>query len=303
MRQAIALLITLFFIMLITLLIGVGLGYLNTLSKESTKEHFMLQSRVIVDDVLHILKTSKEIEQVISDTNSSEAFYTFLSQSGFIPLQHEGFEITLQIHSARDKINPNTLTNPNSSLNEKRVATLRSYLNLMRVDIHYADVMLDAMRGVREDYSYYSDLINTHPHLVKDSITSLAHQKELSKYFIQEYRYDTLSNIPFEELFFYAKQRDTKIDLNFATKETWMFLLGCDVTRAQSILEKSGLCQDFACLELSQEEQELVERFETSFYEPIVAIKLHLRQEAMQAYIAFEYNLQTKKGSHFVYKI
>jgi len=289
--------------MAITLSLGIGLGYLNNLGQESRKEHFMIQSRIIVDDILRILKNSPELDALMQDTNSSEGFYAFLSQSSFIPLSYEGFEIVLQIESARAKINPNTFLDSNATQNSAKIDALRTYLNRQRVDTAFGDIMLDAMGGVKEDFSYLSDLYYNRPELVRNALEGAKHQAMLNEYFVNKYRYNLPESLNFEELFYYAKQRNTKIDLNFATLQTWMFLLDCDEYRAQTLQEAAGLCTDLECFGLTPEEQTLLARFATSFYEPIVAVTITLRQESMLARIDFEYDLKQKKGSRFVYQI
>jgi hypothetical protein len=303
MRKAIALLLTLFFIMAITLSLGIGMGWLNSITQETQKEQFMIQSRLLLDDLLTLLKTSKDINSIVSDANGSEAFSLFLEQSSFIPLAYEDFEVTIEVSSARNKINPNTFIDANVTMNMPRVEALRTYLNTKRVDTIFADMLLDVISPVQEYGSYNSDIFTSQPHLFNEYLASSSHLNKVTDFFTQRYRYNTLASIPFEELFIYSKQRNTKIDLNVATAETWMFLLGCEQQRAEDIIALSGVCEDFACLELSDDEERLVKRFETSFYEPIIEVTLHLRKDFLQATIAFEYDLKQKKGSRFVYQI
>jgi len=59
-RNAIALMITFFFIMAISVVLGLSLKYLNNATGEVQKENFTLQTSLIIDDVLNILKTSAD---------------------------------------------------------------------------------------------------------------------------------------------------------------------------------------------------------------------------------------------------
>ncbi|MCK4875775.1 MAG: hypothetical protein KAS26_08010, partial [Sulfurimonas sp.] len=107
-RKAIALLITIFLIIAITLSIGIGLKYVNKASGEVESENFMLQTSVVLDDVLVILKTSNELENIVKK-KSTEAFYDLLSKPSFISFDTQAINISVEIKSARAKINPNIL--------------------------------------------------------------------------------------------------------------------------------------------------------------------------------------------------
>ncbi|MDQ7066928.1 MAG: hypothetical protein Q9M40_02380 [Sulfurimonas sp.] len=54
-KHAIALLITVMFIIVITVAIGVGLKQVNSASFQMKNEKFMYQSRLLIEDILKIL--------------------------------------------------------------------------------------------------------------------------------------------------------------------------------------------------------------------------------------------------------
>lgn len=301
-RNAIALLLTLFFIIAITVLVGIGLRYVHTMAEDVQKEKFLLQSRIILDDVLRLLKTSSEINAIV-DANSSEAFALFLAQSAYLPLSTQEMEVNIEISSARAKLNVNSFRDSNNTLSIERVDRFKEYLNFHNVDYSYADILLDGMFGVKEDLSYNSDIFYAHPHLFRDYIASPEHLRYFNNYFKNRYRYNTLENIDFQELFYYSKDQQSAIDLNFATVETWMFLLGIDRVQAKLYYDKAGFCSDYECLGLGALEREKIEKFRVSFYEPIVAVNVTMYQNNLKAVISFEYDLKSKKGSYFVYKI
>jgi len=301
-RNAIALLITLFFIMAITLILGVTLSYVNSIAEDVKKEKFMLQTRIALDDVLSLLKGSKEIDALL-DTNGSEGYYMFLAQSGYIPLNTREMEVIIEIKSARSKINPNSFKENNTTVKAERIAIFKEFLNFHNVDYLYADIVTDGILGVRDDYTYLSEIFNYQPHLFRDYIASKEHLELFNSYFKNRYRYNTLTNIDFDALFYYSKDKESKIDLNFATVDTWMFLLGCDRLRAEAIYEMAGLCSDYECFGLGAIEQARIEQFNVSFYEPVVEVGVTMFQNDLKAIIQFEYDMKSKKGSNFVYKI
>lgn len=301
-KNAIALLLTLFFIIAITVLVGIGLRYVNTMALDVQKEKFLFQTRIILDDVLRILKTSNEINAIV-DANSSEAFALFLAQSGYLPLNTPEMEVSLEISSARSKLNPNTFVDSNNTINLSKIDSFKAYLNFHNVDYSYADILLDGMMGIKEDLSYNSDIFYSHPHLFREYLASPKHLALFNKYFKNRYRYNTLQNIDFDALFYYTKEQNTAIDLNFATVETWMFLLGVDRIQAQLYYDRAGFCSDYECFGLGELERERIELFGVSFYEPIVSVNVTMYQNKLKAVITFEYDLKSKKGSNFVYKI
>ena len=301
-KNAIALMITLFFIMAISVLVGIGLSEVKKISTATQKERFLLQSRVIADDVMRLLKSSQDLDMLVGG-ESNEAFFLFVEQSGFIPLNTKEIEVVLEISSARSKININSLKKDANSFHLKRVEALQRYLNYHMVDMVYADLLLDAMSGIKEDYSYMSDLFRFKPHLFRDYIASKNHLEEINRFFKDNYRFNTLERVDFDTLFSYNKKIDTKIDLNFATPNVWMFMLGCDHLRAQEIASKRGFCTDLDCFELAEPEKELVNHFNTSFFEPIIDVKVTMYQNDMKAKMSFEYDMKLKKGSNFVYEI
>ena len=77
---AIALMITLFFIIAISVSLGIALKQVKGVSTEVSKEKFAMQSSIIIDDVLELLKKSPELQAI----DSQGALFAFLSQSSFI---------------------------------------------------------------------------------------------------------------------------------------------------------------------------------------------------------------------------
>ena len=66
MKKGIALLITVLFVMAITVAVGVGLKQVKVASKQVQNENFMLQASTVLDDILNILHSSKESTLLMS---------------------------------------------------------------------------------------------------------------------------------------------------------------------------------------------------------------------------------------------
>jgi len=297
MRKGIALLITLLFIMLITISIGISLKQVNTASSHVEDEKFLYQSSAVLDDVLTLLKSSQEL----NDINSSQDFSAFLAETSFIPFEAEGIKVSLELSSARSKFNVNTLVDASAKPKEDRVAYLKQYVSNYMVITTYVDILLDSMGKVKEDLSYNSELFNNKPYLFRDYIVSAKHLDELNGFYTSFYHEQSLENINFKELFYFGKNNDYKIDLSYATTEVWEMMLGCDTFRASEL--SATIYEALDDIGLSDDEKLRLAKFDTSFFEPYIDVRLNIMQDKQSANIRFEYDIKNKKGTNFVYEI
>jgi hypothetical protein len=297
-KKGIALLITLFFIMAITVSIGVGLKYVNSASDEVKSEDFLFQTRVVVDDILTLLKDSEELETIVKD-NSAEGLFYFLSQAAFIPLDNSGLKINLEINSARAKFNPNSL---NAESKDKEHA-LREYMSSFMINNVYIDILLDNMRGIKEDLTYNTDIFYDKPYLFRDYIASYKHLSEINDYYKKTYHENSLKNIDLQNLFYFSPNKDIPIDVNYATTDVWEMILGVDRQRAEQLSFGGGNYVNIESIGLSEEEEEKLLKFNISYFEPFLDVKLFIIQDEKSASISFEYDMRNKKGSNFSYEI
>jgi hypothetical protein len=299
-KTGIALLITLLFIMAITVSIGVGLKSVNDASAEVENENFLFQSRVVTDDLITLLQESKELEALAKD-DSIEGLFLFLSQSGFIPFEIADLKVSMEINSARAKFNPNTLSDGNNSIEVQRVDALKEYVSAYRVNHTYVDILLDNMNPAST--SYNSSIFNDNPYLFREYISSDAHLEEINAYYTQTHYDNSLKDIDLEKLFYISPDRHTKIDLNYATPEVWEMILGIDRQRAEKLSLGSGSYTDIQSLDLNDEEIKSLGRFDVSYFEPNLDIRLHINKDDRHTDIRFEYDIKNKKGLNFSYAI
>ena len=146
-------------------------------------------------------------------------------------------------------------------------------------------------------------IFDENPYLFRDYIASAKHLKVINNYYTKEYNDNGLKNIDFNELFYYSKDRNMTIDLNYATTQVWELLLGCSQERAEMLKAGGGFYSDLESLNLNADEKEMLANFKTSYFEPIVQIELDIRQNKQHSKIIFEYDIQNKKGSNFAYEI
>ena len=297
-KNAIALLITLIFIIAITASIGLGFKYIKESSKEVVAENFIYQSKVSVDDILTILKKLPELKNI-----SKDSFTSFLEKAKDIPFKTLNLDIHIQIQSARSRFNINNLINNNKIINQKTTNALREYFSKNMINNDYVDILLDNMAGVSKDNSYNSDIFNQEPYLFRDYIASKKHLLKINNFYKKTYHDNNLKNINFNKLFYFSDRRDLTIDLNHANIQTWEMILGVDVSRAQQLYLASGSYAKLDDLKLSIEEKEALSRFKISFFEPIIEVTIQMTQNNEYSKVRFEYNIKNKKGSNFTYDI
>ncbi|QSZ40701.1 hypothetical protein GJV85_00725 [Sulfurimonas aquatica] len=294
-KNAIALLITIMFVIVITVAIGFSLKQINKASDEIKDESFMYQSSMLLEDILGVLRNSPELTSV-ADANSSEEFFIFLSQAGFIPLQSSGVELVIKIKSARSKFNP-------KNFNAHRADMMRQYCNNYMINSDYVDILVDNMSGIKADNSYNSAIFDENPYLFRDYIASSKHLQKINDFYEKEYNENSLKNINLDALFYFSDESNTSIDLNYATPEVWEMMLGIDRDRSILLNEMGGAYSSVDDLDLSPDEKLRLAEFKTSFFEPIVYVELEIRKDTSSSTIGFEYDIKTKKGSNFVYDI
>ena len=299
-RRAMALLVTMMFVVAITVAIAFGLKQVNSASSVIKSENFIYQSSMLVEDILNILENSKAVQKVI-DSNSSSDFYAFLSQAAFIPLEVDGLEVVVKISSARSKFNPNELVE-GGKIQKNRVAMLKQYFTTHMVNSDYVDILLDNMSKIKADNSYNSRIFDANPSLFRDYIASVKHLKKINDFYAQEYNDNSLKNINFKNLFYFSSDRDIAIDLNYATPEVWEMILGCQKDRAKFLSDGGGGYEKEADLNLQPEEIVNLHKFKVSYYEPIIQVEIEIMQNDNDAKVRFEYDIKKKKVSNFVYE-
>jgi hypothetical protein len=297
-RGAIALMITLFFIMALSITIGLGLKYVKEGAQTVNEQSFMIQTRSVLDDFLTMLKTSPQIKEI----NSADTLSVFLSEAGFIPLSNNDITVIIKIHSARDKLNPKIL-----NTQVKRDAFL-SFLSANGVNTEYLNILDDMMGGIKEDGSYKTDIFSQRPYLFRDYIASDAELDIASRFYEKNFHEDSIKKITPHKLFYTGSENNStryKMDLNHIEPVCWEVILGCDKSRAEMLSNNAGFYNNANDLHLSEDENLSLARFHQniSYYEPYIGIEITIMKENEKAVISFEYNLESKKGSNFVFEV
>ena len=294
-RHGVALLLTLSFVIVISISLGFALHEVNRSSTMVKKEQFLYQSTQFTEDFVHLLQSAPEFKEIV-DANSSTALYALLSQAEFIPLRIEDYEIILSLHSARGRFNPNDLT-------PQRLEALKVFLSHYMINDEYGDILYDSISSIKEDGVYNTTLFQSHPELFRDYIGSWEQLDTLKNFYIQEFRDNNINAIDQHNIFYLSDEHNSSIDLNFATPEVWELLLGTTKERALQLSLGGGSYETMEDLELTPDEQHNLNRFKTSLYEPVLQVDMDIVHQNESVHISFEYNIEKKEGSHFVYKL
>jgi len=309
-QRGIALLITLFFIISITLAVGIGLKQVNEARDEIEQENFMIQSSVILDDVLKILKKMSKEYDVKNDANG-EGFYTFLEESAFIPFESSGVKSSIEISSARSKLNVNAIADVNRTSTKE---ALESYFEGRMIGLEYVDMLFDVIRGKRGEQDYKTNIVYEKPLLFKESnnyISSYENLKEINEFYKLSYHNNKIDKINFKNLFYFSEDSNYSLDLNCISSGAKDVIWASDVvyvedeTQNEEMLEQTTLCNVDFCASLSKKEKkELETKYNaTCIPQRNINVVVEVVQHKQRAKIMFEYNMDSKKGSNFVYEL
>lgn len=253
---------------------------------------------MILADVLEILKNSQEIQNIAKD-KSIDDLYLFLSRAQAIPLQLSSEKVTLVISSARKRFNINELDKRNET-------ALREYFTRMMLSSAYVDVLKDCMRINQEkkQYNNYNSVIfDENPYLFREYIASKKHLDIINDFYLQEYGDENIKNIAFEKLFRFSKERNEAIDLNYATPEVLMLLLGTTKDRADMIYTLPKPFKSLEDLHLDANEKTALTKFQTSFFEPYLHVEITIQRDKQFGRMRFDYDMNLRKGSNFALEI
>jgi hypothetical protein len=299
-RNGVVLLMTLFFIIAITLVIGVSLTQVETAREELGDSRFLAQSAMTVEDVLAMMPQTERFG-TISDAASLNLFLTMLP---ILPLETGKLSGTLSFESARGKININTLGNSN-----KAFKTYLEYYLIERYNVQDAayltHLFLDAMGGYKEE-GYHTDLFDRQPWMYRDRIADAEHLRQILDFYVQNRRDGSVHQVPWNELVRFDDHNRSTIDANYITPELWAMLQPQLSDDEIALLSTPPLPYDKS-EELPIDEtlrSKLVSDFNIVTFDPTVEVTLKLREgDSMQSSVSFEYNMKTKQARNFDYAI
>ena len=292
-RYAIALLITLFFVISVTAAVGVSMTLLQKNAVHVQETKCLVQSSMAVQDLLTFLKTSLLLTQI----KDAQSLRSFLQRTSVLPLHLQNQSITIRMQSAMGRFNINTLSNfkPFSE-------ALSVYMEQHEVrDAEYFEhLLLDCMSG--QQSVTRTDIFDTLPWLYKNRIDSMEHFEQILDYYVLTRHDNAIKNIPWAQLIRFGSKNDTRIDANYITSELWQLLLPLiNEDKARQLASSKSVYTTKEDLYLEEQDLEQLKAFHLSYYEPRVLINVDVKQNEQNIPIGFEYDLQSKKGGYFHY--
>lgn len=292
-RPAIALLITIFFVISVTAAVGVSIIQLRLSAQQVREGKCLIQSSMILDDLLKLLKTTPLLDQV----KDAQSMDYFLQNASIIPVALENLNVNIDIDSAMGRFNINTL-----SYFKPFQEALSGYMVQYEIsDVQYfQDLLIDCMSGQKDEYR--TDIFDAMPWLYRERIVSMAHLEKIIDYYVLSRHDNNIRKIPWGQLVRFAPSKDRKIDANYISPQLWQLLLpnitediAVDLASNEFVYERDG------DLPLADEDLAQLKSFDLSYYLPRTLIKVDVRRNDQNVHVAFEYDLKLKKGGNFDY--
>ncbi|MCK4974154.1 MAG: hypothetical protein KAR81_02795, partial [Sulfurimonas sp.] len=139
--------------------------------------------------------------------------------------------------------------------------------------------------------------------LFRDYIVSRKHLSEIDDFYKKTFHDNNLKNVNFDNIFYFSRDKNTIIDLNYATADVWELMLGCTKERAQTIASGAGIWNNIDDINLYDDEKDMLGKFKTSYFEPYLEVVVNIMNSNNIAKVKFEYDMKTKEGTNFSYDI
>ncbi len=286
-RRAIALLITLFFVISVTAAVGVSMIQLRLSAQQVREGKCLIQSSMILDDLIKLLKTTPILEKI----NNADDLRYFLENTSLIPVALENLNVKVNIHSPMGRININTLAS--SKAFQEALSLYMLQYEIEDID-YFQDLLIDSMGGKQPHYR--TDLFDNQPWLYREKIVSMAHFEQIVDYYVITRHDAKIRKIPWDSLIRFSTPNDYYIDVNYITAELWQLLLpGLSEGLAKELSSWENLYKAEEDLGLSQEELEYLHKYQLSYYLPRLAVNVDVKRNDQNVHVAFEYDIKTKK--------
>ena len=297
-RKGIALLLTLMFVIVMSVAVSYTLTQVKSASHILQREKQLYQNSMILEDVLHILQKSRQLQNIIKN-KPIDNLYLFLSTTKSIPFKLQNSRVILSISSARARFNIDELDKTNEPF-------IREYFSKMMVSNSYVNVLKDCINinKAKNRYNTYNSVIfDENPYLFRKYIASKTQLALINSFYLHEYNDENIKRVDFHKLFSFSKNLNEKIDLNYATPEVLMLILNTTKERADEIYTLPKPFHTLKDLKLNADEKAVLSKFKTSFFEPYIHIKIEIIRDKEISTISFDYDLQSKQGDNFVFGV
>jgi len=203
MRKGVILFVTL---MMIILLLGIVTVFLHKTkeSKDSVTEVYaMIQTNIIMDNLLQYLKK----------VNFDETTIFYASQAPF-PVNFGQSNVTFQVDSSQKYININSFVKnsiKDNLISQKFISLLLTYK--IKDPNFFLDLLKDTLdKDTTSRNSTNSEIILEHPTFRNEKIYNSVHLSQIIEYYFDKTSDGKIYDVPFDEIFSYV---NASIDVNF----------------------------------------------------------------------------------------
>jgi len=293
-RPAIALIITLFFIMAMTLLVGISSGLSDSALKRVEKERFLIQANRISHDVVTILG------QITKDLNGSDDLDMLIDLPVLLDDEVSGMHVEITFESASSRLNINSLVDENGTIQKEYYNLLENVLinNQVLDPSLFLSLVADTIDSDIEERIVDSEIATLDPFYSNGEIIDMKHFNKIIQKYIEMRDDLAINQIPWSKL---ISTVGKDIDINHVTPELFaeIFPNFAPDEVLEYTLGRKDTYNKMEDLEVDDITKEYLLKLGVSFYEPLVKCNVLLKVNEQTGIISFYYDLSGKNASEF----
>jgi len=293
-RSAIALIITLFFIMAMTLLVGISSGLSDRALKRVEKERFLIQANRISHDVVTMLN------QITKDLNGSDDLDMLIDLPVLLDDEVSGMHVEITFESASSRLNINSLVDENGTIQKEYYNLLESVLinNQVLDPSLFLSLVADTIDSDIEERVVDSEIATLDPFYSNGEIIDMKHFNKIIQKYIQMRDDLAINQIPWSKL---ISTVGKNIDINHVTPELFaeIFTNFAPDEVLEYTLGRKETYNKMEDLEVDDFTKEYLQKLGISFYEPLIKCNVLLKVNEQTGIISFYYDLSGKNASEF----
>jgi len=293
-RPAIALIITLFFIMAMTLLVGISSGLSDRALKRVEKERFLIQANRISHDVVTMLG------QITKDLNGSDDLDMLIDLPVLLDDEVSGMHVEITFESASSKLNINSLVDENGTIQKEYYNLLENVLinNQVLDPSLFLSLVADTIDSDIEERIVDSEIATLDPFYSNGEIIDMKHFNKIIEQYILMRDDLAIKEIPWSKI---ISTVGAKIDVNHVTPELFgeIFPNFAPDEVLEYTIGRQDTYNSMEDLEVDDFTKEHLQKLGISFYEPLVKCSVLLKVNEQTGIISFYYDLSGKNASEF----
>ncbi|NWF66095.1 MAG: hypothetical protein HXX81_01370 [Campylobacterales bacterium] len=293
MKKGIALLITIFLIMLLTLAILKSTDITDKYFKNVQRLSFFIQANKSLLDTIEVLKLTTK------DINSSEALFILQALPILVEDKQSSMKLSLELNSGANRLNINRLIDSNNTINQPFYDLLQNILMKYEVmdSSYFFSILLDTLDNDSEERIFQSEIIIDEPFFTNGKIVSIEHLKYILDYYVEKRDDINIKKIPWNEFFDFESQNS---DFNYLDYRLINFIvqgIANDNTFHDEIFH------NYEEIGLTDEDKKKFESIKINFFEPLLNCRMKFNYLDQQITIDFLYDIKNKKAYNFEVKI